>query len=104
MDYDRAARRHRGRGAVQQDDLGLEVLELGPGMARVLLPDDEGLLNHVGTQHASGMFAAAEAASGGAFLAGFAERMGEIRPLAAAAEIEYTKLAEGPIDGARGAR
>ncbi len=78
--------------------IGLEVLELGPGMARVLLPDDEGLLNHVGTQHASGMFAAAEAASGGAFLAGFAERMGEIRPLAAAAEIEYKKLAEGPIE------
>jgi len=78
--------------------IGLEVLELGPGTARVLLPDDERLQNHVGTQHASGMFAAAEAASGGAFIAGFAERMGEIRPLAAAAEIEYSKLAEGPIE------
>jgi len=81
--------------------LGLEILELGPGTARVLLPDDEQLRNHVGTQHASGLFAAAEAASGGAFVAGFAERMGEIRPLAAAAEIEFTKLAEGPIE-ARG--
>jgi acyl-coenzyme A thioesterase PaaI-like protein len=78
--------------------IGLEVLEVGPGMARVLLPDEERLRNHVGTQHASGLFAAAEAASGGAFLAGFAERMGEIRPLAAAAEIEFTKLAKGPIE------
>lgn len=78
--------------------LGLEILELGPGTARVLLPDDERLQNHVGTQHASGLFAAAEAASGGAFVAGFAERMGEIRPLAAAAQINFTKLAEGPIE------
>ena len=81
--------------------IGLEVLELGPGMARVLLPDDEGLRNHVGTQHASGMFAAAEAASGGAFIATFAERLAEIRPLAAGAEIAYTKVARGPIE-ARG--
>ena len=62
------------------------------------LPDDERLRNHVGTQHAAGLFAAAEAASGGAFVAGFADRLAEIRPLAASAEISYTKLAKGPID------
>jgi acyl-coenzyme A thioesterase PaaI-like protein len=78
--------------------LGLEIVELGPGTATVRLPDDEGLQNHVGSQHASGLFAAAEAASGGAFMSTFAERMGEIRPLAASAEIAYTKLATGPID------
>jgi acyl-coenzyme A thioesterase PaaI-like protein len=78
--------------------VGLEIVELGPGTATVRLPDDEGLRNHVGSQHASGLFAAAEAASGGAFMSTFAERMGEIRPLAASAEIAYTKLATGPID------
>lgn len=78
--------------------IGLEVTELGPGHATVRLPDDERLRNHVGSQHASGLFAAAEAASGGAFLTAFAERLGEIRPLASKAEISYTKLATGPID------
>jgi hypothetical protein len=47
---------------------------------------------------AAGLFAAAEAASGGAFVGTFAERLAEIRPLAANAEIAYTKLAGGPID------
>lgn len=78
--------------------VGLEVRELGPGTAVVRLPDDEHLRNHVGSQHAAGLFAAAEAASGGAFVAGFAERLGEITPLASHAEIQYTKLARGPID------
>lgn len=78
--------------------VGLEVTEVGPGTATVRLPDDERLHNHVGSQHAAGMFAAAEVASGGAFIATFAERMGEIRPLASGAEIQYVKLAQGPID------
>jgi len=78
--------------------LGLEVVELGPGTATVRLPDDEQLRNHVGSQHAAALFAAAEAASGGAFVGAFAERLGELTPLAASAEISYRKLAEGPID------
>jgi len=78
--------------------LGLEVTELQPGRATVRLPDDERLRNHVGSQHASGLFAAAEAASGGAFVGAFAERLGELTPLASAAEIRYEKLARGPID------
>ena len=78
--------------------VGLEIREVGPGYAIVRLPDDERLRNHVGTQHASGLFSAAEAASGGAFMAGFAERLAELRPLASRAEIAYTKLATGAID------
>jgi acyl-coenzyme A thioesterase PaaI-like protein len=78
--------------------VGLEIREIGPGYAIVRLPDDGRLHNHVGSQHASGLFSAAEAASGGAFMAGFAERMGELRPLATRAEIAYTKLGTGPID------
>jgi acyl-coenzyme A thioesterase PaaI-like protein len=97
MDYD-ALRAGMAAAIPFNRHLGLEIIELGPGTATVRLPDDEGLQNHVGSQHASGLFAAAEAASGGAFMATFAERMGEIRPLAANAEIAYTKLATGPID------
>jgi acyl-coenzyme A thioesterase PaaI-like protein len=97
MDYD--ALREGMAGAIPfNKHLGLEIIELGPGTATVRLPDEEGLRNHVGSQHAAGLFAAAEAASGGAFIATFAERLAEIRPLASNAEIAYTKLANGPID------
>lgn len=77
--------------------LGLEVVEVGDGHGVVRLPDDERLLNHVGSQHAGGLFSVAEAASGGAFVGAFAEHMGSITPLAKSAEIAYLKLARGPI-------
>jgi acyl-coenzyme A thioesterase PaaI-like protein len=77
--------------------LGLKVVAVSDGSGSVALPDDEQLRNHVGSQHAGGLFSAAEAASGAAFVGAFAERMGEITPLAKAARIEYLKLAKGPI-------
>jgi acyl-coenzyme A thioesterase PaaI-like protein len=77
--------------------LGLEVVEVTETSGSVRLPDDERLLNHVGSQHAGGLFSAAEAASGAAFVGAFVERMGEITPLAKAARIDYLKLAKGPI-------
>ena len=97
MDYD-ALRAGMATAIPFNQHLGLEITELGPGTATVRLPDEAGLRNHVGTQHAAGLFAAAEAASGGAFVATFGERLAELRPLAASAEISYTKLAKGPID------
>jgi acyl-coenzyme A thioesterase PaaI-like protein len=78
--------------------LELEYIEVGPGSATVRLPERPELGNHVGSQHAGALFTVAEAASGGAFVAGFAERMGEITPLAKSARISYEKLAKGPID------
>jgi uncharacterized protein (TIGR00369 family) len=77
--------------------LGLEVVEVTESSGSVRLPEDERLLNHVGSQHAGGLFSAAEAASGAAFVGAFLERMGEITPLAKAARIDYLKLAKGPI-------
>jgi acyl-coenzyme A thioesterase PaaI-like protein len=77
--------------------VGLEVTEVGPGSASVRLPEDDRLHNHVQSQHASALFSAGEAAAGGAFIAAFAERMGEIVPLAESAEIAYRKIARGPI-------
>jgi acyl-coenzyme A thioesterase PaaI-like protein len=63
-----------------------------------VLPDDPEIGNHVGSQHAGGLFTLAETASGGAFVGSFAELLGEITPLAKGASIQYLKLAKGPIE------
>ena len=77
--------------------LGLRVLAIGPALGVVELPEGPHMVNHVGSQHAGGLFSAGEAASGGAFVGAFAERMGDITPLAQRAAIEYRKIARGPI-------
>jgi acyl-coenzyme A thioesterase PaaI-like protein len=96
MDYDAI------RGGLQEAvpfnaHVGLEVAEVGPGTGIVRLPDRDELRNHVGSQHAGALFAAGEAASGAAFVGGFADRLGDITPLAQNAEITYRKLARGVI-------
>jgi acyl-coenzyme A thioesterase PaaI-like protein len=77
--------------------VGLRVEAVGPGRGVVTLPDGDHLHNHVGSQHAGGLFSAGEAASGGAFLGAFAEHLGSLTPLAKSAQIDYRKLARGPI-------
>lgn len=77
--------------------LGLEFQEIEPGRCVVVLPDDGRLHNHLGTQHGAGLFSVAEAASGGAFVAAFAEQLAELRPVVTRAEIDFVKLARGAI-------
>jgi acyl-coenzyme A thioesterase PaaI-like protein len=77
--------------------IGLQVKEIGPGTATVVLPQTPDTINHVQSQHAGALFTAGESASGGAFIGTFAERMAEITPLAQSAEIRYTKIARGDI-------
>jgi acyl-coenzyme A thioesterase PaaI-like protein len=77
--------------------LGLETITVAEDHGVVRLPDDERLRNHVGSQHAGGLFSAGEAASGAAFVGSFLDIMGEITPLAESAEIAYRKLAKGQI-------
>jgi acyl-coenzyme A thioesterase PaaI-like protein len=96
MDYE-AVRQGLEQAIPYNRHLGLEVAEVGEGRGATRLPDDEHLRNHVGSQHAGALFSAGEAASGAAFVGAFAERMGEITPLARTAEISYLKLARGPI-------
>jgi len=79
--------------------VGITFESLGPDGATAVLPDDPDLANHVGSQHAAGLFTLAETASGGAFVGSFAELLGEITPLAKSAQISYLKLAKGPIAG-----
>jgi uncharacterized protein (TIGR00369 family) len=78
--------------------LGLEITRVGDGEAVVRLPERAELTNHVGSQHAGALFTAAETASGAAFVGAFADRMGDVTPLARAAEISYEKVAKGPIE------
>ena len=90
------------RGGLEQDIpynryLGLEVVEVAPGRGVVTLPDRDDLRNHVGSQHAGALFSAGEAASGAAFVGAFAERLGDLTPLAQGAEITYRRIAKGAI-------
>lgn len=80
--------------------LGIEIVEISAGEATVRLPRRPELNNHVGSQHAGALFTAAETASGAAFVGAFAIRMGEVTPLAKSAEIDYLKVANGPITAA----
>jgi uncharacterized protein (TIGR00369 family) len=78
--------------------LGVEITSLSAGEATAVLPERAELKNHVGSQHAGALFTAAETASGAAFVGAFAERMGNVTPLARNAEISYEKIAKGPIE------
>jgi len=77
--------------------LNLEITSVAEGEATVVLPERPELLNHVGSQHAGALFTVAETASGAAFVGAFAERMGDVTPLARSAEISYEKIAKGSI-------
>jgi len=77
--------------------LNLEITEISEGEATAVLPERPELMNHVGSQHAGALFTVAETASGAAFVGAFAERMGDLTPLARSAEIAYEKVARGPI-------
>jgi hypothetical protein len=77
--------------------LGLEVVELAVGRAVVRLPDDGGLRNHVGSQHASALFAAGQAAAGAALAATFVERLEAVEPLPEGTEITYKKIPRAAI-------
>ena len=78
--------------------LGIEVTAMSEGEATALLPDRPELHNHVGSQHAGGLFSVAETASGAAFVGAFAARMGDLTPLARSAQISYLKVARGPVE------
>jgi acyl-coenzyme A thioesterase PaaI-like protein len=96
MDYE--AIRSGLQGAIPYNvHLGLEVAEVAPGRGVIRLPDRAEIRNHVGSQHAGALFSAGEAASGAAFVGAFAERLGDLTPLAESAEITYRKLAQGVI-------
>lgn len=77
--------------------LGIEYDEVAPGRAVLRLADDPAKHNHVGTLHAGALFALAESASGLCVVATIADRLADVTPLAARAEITYRKVARGDV-------
>lgn len=96
MDYD-ALRQGLQQAVPFNNHLSLEIREVSADRGVVALRDLDHLRNHVGSQHAGALFSAGEAASGAAFVGLFAERLGDITPLAESASIDYKKVAEGEI-------
>lgn len=78
--------------------VGTEFVALDGTRCVVRLPEAEHLTNHLQAQHAAALFTAAETASGGSFLAAFADVMGEATPVVQEMTIRYQKVARGPID------
>ena len=77
--------------------LGLEYLELDAERAVLRLSDEPAFHNHVGGPHAGALFTLAESASGAVVIGSFEDLLARVTPLAASAEIVYTKLAQGPV-------
>jgi acyl-coenzyme A thioesterase PaaI-like protein len=77
--------------------VGIALVEIAPGKAVATLDQSATSINHIGSQHAGALFTLGETASGAALAGTFAELLGNIRPLAANASIDYKKLARGTI-------
>ena len=77
--------------------LNLEFVETSAERAVVRLPDQPGFHNHVGGPRAGAMFPLAESASGAIVLAAFGDQLQRAVPLTVRAEIDYKKLAKGPV-------
>ena len=77
--------------------LRLEYLELSEGRAVLRLSDAPEFHNHVGGPHAGAIFTLAESASGAVVIGSFEDLLATATPLAASAEITYTKLQKGPV-------
>lgn len=73
--------------------LGIEIVSIGDGVAEARLPFRQEITNHIGTVHATAIFGLAEAASGGAMSGAFAPIVTSIRPVAAQAVVEFSKIA-----------
>ncbi|MGY3690171.1 uncharacterized protein (TIGR00369 family) [Bradyrhizobium sp. USDA 3240] len=73
--------------------VGIEIVSIGDGIAEARLPFRPEITNHIGSVHATAIFGLAEAASGGAMSGAFAPVATSIRPVAASATVEFSKIA-----------
>ncbi|MEO1335667.1 MAG: DUF4442 domain-containing protein, partial [Myxococcota bacterium] len=76
---------------------GVQIEDIGSGTARATLDQRTETGNHIGSQHAGALFTLGEATSGAAMAGGFLDRLLEVFPVAATAEIAYVKVAKGTI-------
>jgi acyl-coenzyme A thioesterase PaaI-like protein len=76
---------------------GVEFTEVVPDRVVATLPDHPDQRNHVGGPHAAMIFGLGETASGAVVLGAFGHCLDRATPLVARAEVEYRKLALGPL-------
>jgi len=74
--------------------LGIKIVSVGDGVAETRLPFRSEITNHIGSVHAAAIFGLAEAASGGAMSGAFAPVATSIRPVAASATVEFSRIAQ----------
>jgi acyl-coenzyme A thioesterase PaaI-like protein len=73
---------------------GAQVGDIGPDGAIATLAKTDAVLNHIGTVHAGALFTLGETASGAAMSGLLADKILEVRPVAANASIQYFKTAK----------
>ncbi|HJT42827.1 MAG TPA: DUF4442 domain-containing protein [Rhizomicrobium sp.] len=96
MDYD-TIRDGLGTAVPFVRHAGITLQEVGCGIATAMLADAAEFRNHLGTLHAGALYTLGETASGAAIAGAIAPILGEVRPLATAARIEYLRSARGEI-------
>ncbi len=88
---------HLGQAIPFANHVGVELLEIGDGVASAALDQRTETSNHIQTQHAGAMFTLGEAASGAALAGALAPVILTARPVAAGASISYVKIAKGRL-------
>ncbi len=75
-------------------ETGAQVVEIRPDGAEARLAKTDKVGNHIGTVHAGAIFTLGETASGAAMSGLLADKVLELRPVAANASIQYLKTAK----------
>ncbi|WP_299374677.1 DUF4442 domain-containing protein [uncultured Tateyamaria sp.] len=88
---------HLGKAIPFANHVGVELLDIGDGVATAALDQRDETSNHIQTLHAGAMFTLGEAASGAALAGALAPMILQARPVAAGARISYVKIAKGRL-------
>ena len=85
---------HMAKNLPYSAHTGVEVVEVRSDGAQARLSKTDEIGNHIGTIHAGAIFTLGETASGAATSGLLAEKILEVRPVAAEASIQYLKTAK----------
>ncbi|WP_299030586.1 DUF4442 domain-containing protein [uncultured Sulfitobacter sp.] len=97
MDPYEMIKAHLGQSVPYATHTGVELIEVGDGIATARLDQRSETENHIKGQHAGAMFTLGETASGAAVAGALAPVILQMRPVAAIAEITYRKFAQGTL-------